>query len=718
MENAWVISSREAKYSENAIYYFRKKYVLAKPKSAKISITAEARYKLHINGQMVSFGPYKSNPMYRRYNTVDISAYLNDGENDFLVEVLQLRAPHDFAERSMLASVPRNGNIALLIWGEAECEGGNVPIVTDDTWECVKNTNIKILPPMVSLLTGGNEKVSNENVLVWKRAEKLFEGNSCICDFGVVHLWHLKPHDLPAQRYEISELRAKDAVGNYDFGKLTTGFVKFYIKGKGTLKLTYAESYVFFEDNKMLKRDRTDCRGVINGDSDYIEVDGKVCFETFWFRTFRFIKPEITGDVTIEKIEVAETGYPLDIDDCYDFGNKTDNRLFEISVNTLKNCMHETYEDCPYYEQLQYTMDTYTQMIFNMRLSDDIRLVKNGIDLFATSLLAGDICEARFPCAERQYITGFCLYLIYMLDEVEKNRGEHEFIRRYLGTVENIIIAFENMKRSDGLICKNEYWNFVDWVDGWENGVPPSECGDVMTVYNFMYIYALNKAARLNRIFGRNDVASQYEKNADCMKILVKEKCYFEEQGLYADTDKGKSFSQHSQVWAVLCDADDAEAQREILKKSTTLKAKGGFAFAYLIFRAFEKAGVYELGEDLLSQYRKLIEFNCTTIPEIPENARSECHAWGAVLINEFTSVVLGVSNDDEKIIVRPYIVGRKRAKGAVYTKFGKAFVEWTVNDNKFNISVKADSKIEIILPNGFAKTGFNSLDEECTICE
>ena len=33
--------------------------------------------------------------------------------------------------------------------------------------------------------------------------------------------------------------------------------------------------------------------------------------------------------------------------------------------------MYENYVDCPYYEQMQYMMDTYLEAIYTMSVSDD-----------------------------------------------------------------------------------------------------------------------------------------------------------------------------------------------------------------------------------------------------------------------------------------------------------------------------------------------------------
>ena len=73
--------------------------------------------------------------------------------------------------------------------------------------------------------------------------------------------------------------------------------------------------------------------------------------------TFRFVRLEVTAGetpVTLQKPDMICTGYPLDIQAQLQLPAEEMNQLWEISLRTLERCMHETHEDCPYYEQLQY----------------------------------------------------------------------------------------------------------------------------------------------------------------------------------------------------------------------------------------------------------------------------------------------------------------------------------------------------------------------------
>ena len=45
-------------------------------------------------------------------------------------------------------------------------------------------------------------------------------------------------------------------------------------------------------------------------------------------------------------------------------------------LRTLLMCMHETYMDCPHYEQLMYLGDTRIQMLITYALSDDTRIIR------------------------------------------------------------------------------------------------------------------------------------------------------------------------------------------------------------------------------------------------------------------------------------------------------------------------------------------------------
>ena len=100
------------------------------------------------------------------------------------------------------------------------------------------------------------------------------------------------------------------------------------------------------------------------------------------------------------------------------------------------------------------------------------------------------------------------------------------------------------------------------------------------------------------------------------------------------------------------------------------------------------------------------MKLNCTTVPETPTNSRSDCHAWGAIAIYEFSATVLGVRTEnvgERSVAIKPYIKGRSRAHGTVSTIAGDVTVDWKKEKNRFVLKVTSDSGVKkvITMPNG-----------------
>ena len=76
MLHAKMISSKSALVSDNAIFYFRKKFDAPKGSKLTLNVFADARYKLYINGTFVAQGPCKAYTEFKYYDTLDVSSYL------------------------------------------------------------------------------------------------------------------------------------------------------------------------------------------------------------------------------------------------------------------------------------------------------------------------------------------------------------------------------------------------------------------------------------------------------------------------------------------------------------------------------------------------------------------------------------------------------------------------------------------------------------------
>jgi hypothetical protein len=337
---------------------------------------------------------------------------------------------------------------------------------------------------------------------------------------------------------------------------------------------------------------------------------------------------------------------------------------------------------------------------------------------------------SRTPSVGEQHIPTFQLYFIFMVYAHYIRFGDVDLVRKHIRAIDGVIEWFRRHLTKEGLVGQSKYWNFVDWAKPWkyvegknDGGVPIAIDEGIIGIYNPMLAYFLQCASRLNSIIGRNDVAREYQSVANMLKKNTKKYFYDKKTGLFADDLNHKYYSQQMQTWCVLSGTCQGDLAKSIMENSIDLEAKATYAFAYFYFRALEAVGLYDKTEAMMDSYRGLLKLNCTTVPETPEYSRSDCHAWGALAIYEFSATVLGVSTYDtyeKSVQIKPYIKGRNYARGTVSSIGGNITVEWKKTDGVFEITVESQNKNvqkRIYLPNGdIYETTKNKVTYTCNI--
>lgn len=121
----WIGCHAEKSGADLRVAYFRKSAQLnTVPDAHLIRVSADNRYKLFVNGVLVSLGPARSDLSNWNYETVDIAPYLRQGKNTLAAVVW------NYGEKRPMAQMGTN-EIALLV-----CADGADPVFnTDWNWQ-------------------------------------------------------------------------------------------------------------------------------------------------------------------------------------------------------------------------------------------------------------------------------------------------------------------------------------------------------------------------------------------------------------------------------------------------------------------------------------------------------------------------------------------------------------------------------------------------------
>ncbi|MBP5725809.1 MAG: family 78 glycoside hydrolase catalytic domain [Clostridia bacterium] len=673
-------------------------------------ITAAAHYRLWINDRPVCSGPCMGDQHVWYYDTMDLTPYLIHGVNRFAAQVICLdpAAAIDQGQENtslirMMAPDHRHRFAFSAKAGEIDLSTGTADWrVRVDENACLKTDKlIEFLGAYVEETdfhqTPADWKYAD--CAAWPKASVLesVEDSHFHARVGVTKRYMMQPRPIPMLfereekffreimtdtgllekgKMEIPPHTAFEAV--LDAGQVKVTHPVFRVKGGdgAKLEITYFEKYQ--KDGENFRRDDWQ-RGEIIGIKDHVTLCGReITYEPFFARTFRFVRIRLTTGgqgATLHVPSFVRTGYPLTEDSEISSSASWVHDLWRMCAETLQNCMLSTYMDCPYYEQLQYIMDTRLQVLFHLTLSRDTRMARKALEDFHRSILPCGLLPGKYPTAYLQVISAFSFHYIFMVWEYYAHTGDESVLRAYRADCDRILTWFENHLTHRGLMGHPGFWPFVDWQPAWDEnaGVPTALREGESTIISFMYAYALELAAKINEHSGRIGMAQEYRERKNKVCATVQSLCWDDKRQMYREGPAYPQFTQHAQAWAVLCGLGDEKCIRAAAMGKDVLPVT--FSTANEWFRALEQTGLYrDYGKQSIQPWIDLIALDCKTCPETPVNSRSENHAWSAQPMLELIRGVAGIRQEGvgwEKVVIAPCMMDLPDLHGTAATPKG-----------------------------------------------
>lgn len=445
-------------------------------------------------------------------------------------------------------------------------------------------------------------------------------------------------------------------------------------------------------------------------------------FDTHWWRAGRYVEIVVrTADepLTIDSLTLLETRYPLERESTFTADDPRIEPVTRIAVRALQMCSHETYMDCPFFEQLMYVGDTRLQVLVTYAITRDDRLPRKALLMFDSSRVNVGITQSRYPSRWEQIIPPFSLWWVAMVHDYAMWRDDLRFVRERMPGVRSVMEAHLAQITDDGLFRVIDGWNYADWVPGWRNGIPPATEG-TSGVHNWHLVYTLNLWAQLERIAGEPELVARAERLRDDLARAATERFWNEQRGLFADDLTHEHFSEHTQCLAILSGCVDAGKQERIARVLTQPNdlAQTTIYFSHYLFETLRVLGRTDLILKRLDDWYALTRNGLKTTIESPEPARSDCHAWGAHPVFHFFATILGIrpaAPGFREVVIQPQLGGLTEAQGTLVHPRGEISMRCRRDGDRMQVEVSLPAGVTGTLVSGGTR---HSIPEGYTLME
>lgn len=662
--------------------------------AARVHVTADERYELYVDGELIGRGPERGDGANWFFETFDLD--LVAGEHRIEARVWAIGAGAPWAQVSV-----RPGFLLV-----AEADAGETLSTGRGAWEvqtipaiawASRGSGLGCGPGFVfdcaGLEVGAWEKAKvgelpagyGGSVFVapnrhFLRPAMLQSQLSRIWDRATVR--HLGEEDVfadplrpvPADATGEAELQplAVPAGATWrvvlDLGEYVCFYPTVQIRGGAgaVVRVRYTESLWKDADTRAKDGFAEVAGRVFRGLYDEIRADGREHAITIpWWRCGRFVQLEVktAGEpLEISAVRFTETRYDISPEAAFASSDATLEGVARVALRTAQMCAHETYMDCPYYEQLQYVGDTRLQMLLGYLLNPDDRLQRKALVMFDASRTnsTGLVLDA-YP-GQGKLIPPFALWYIGCLHDFSRWRGDRAFIEHLMPGAREVMERFLERLDQEYLLISPPGWNYVDVADGFTYGVPPGgEQGGRSGVLQMQTICGLSYMEDLEEWLGESSLKARWRWWAEKMVGAAEKHYWNTERGLFADDLEQKRYSQHAQVLAIMTGLVSRERGEGLCQKLATdaSLARCNIYFSHYLFDVLSAFGHVEEVRNRYAPWADLVDKGMTTFPEHFGYTRSECHAWSSHPLCHYIRHVLGYATigwGSDEVVFDPVI--------------------------------------------------------------
>ncbi len=632
----WIWASNDAKPDEYVRFYDSFDF---NGGEAKLYISVDSNYQLFINGNLAAFGQYSDFPYDKVYDTVDVTRFCEKGENELEILVWY----YGFGSQTYQIG-----------------KAGLIYEITDDG-EVVSYSSENTLCALAKDYVHGKcKRISPQLGISYTYDARGAEApvnpkNAVLVDIPS----ELRPR--PNKKITIGDFIPASYIGKkkkiYDLGRETVGYLGFTFKApEGALVTVSYGEYIAFPGDGKAEFDfacgdgELEVRRRIHIRDFSLEFYGNgktVRFSNFMRRLgLRYLQVECDQDVEVEDIGVYPAEYPLIVKD-YKAENPLRRRIYDTCVRTLRLCMFEHYEDCPWREQALYTLDGRNQMLSGYHAFGEYRFPRSVLELIGHDHRDDGLLHICSPSSSDLVIPFFSLIYIIEMQEYAAYSGDLTLANELYEKMKSILGVFLG-RIDDGLVINfhgdHRYWNFYEWRTELQGTLGSPEDKKIDIVLNGTTAIALERLSDIAFNIGKSDDAERFLELRE--KLLENINAAFRmENGLYRTFKDSDCVTELGCAMAILCGAADKASSEKIcnsivageLPVPTTLSMRM-FKYDALLTCNAEKYKKYILSE-IDRVYGYMLNCGATSFWETElgahdfDSAGSLCHGWSAIPI-------------------------------------------------------------------------------------